>query len=229
MASREAVANILAGLGEMYRRRVTQLMAQLYHGALADLEDETLVHAASVCARTCKFFPTVAELRDAVGANEHGRVDAEPIIAAIRSLGEYSPTGMRWPPVVTVRRQLGEVVAEVYGRSGASQLFADNETTREIARREFRTTLEKVARERGTPALQLAAVTGTHVLDAGTAGPDQSLGGAAEDAEPPRPTIPTVTNANTRRVASWREVLSDPSYRPSTVDYEERRRCLGNR
>jgi hypothetical protein len=61
---------------------------------------------------------------------------------AIEKLGWYDPhCGWVYPRPDTVREKLGDAVANAYGFVGSARLFSANDTTRDIAARDFGTSL----------------------------------------------------------------------------------------
>jgi hypothetical protein len=57
---------------------------QAYHRGLDDLSYADVNAAVTLAIRTCKFAPTVAELRDLVGANAESDIDAEAAWADVK-------------------------------------------------------------------------------------------------------------------------------------------------
>lgn len=236
MASPRAIRQLLAILAESFGGDVTAEKAVVYHDALSDLTDDEVGYAARFAQRNWegRFIPPPAVLRNAVGVNAPAFDDAA-LIDEIQRLGEYSPVGMRWPSVRAVRHALGGGIAEAYSRAGARSLFSDNETTRAIARRDFMTALTGIVRERGLEAIALPAAAESARLGAGSkALPSADRGSVVEPRgsmgtpSAPQPMNPNVVTANDGKKRSWRDVLSDPSYKPTEADYAERRRCMGH-
>ena len=154
MASKRAIAAALAMLAEARPREITTRTIAVYFAALEDLSDEQLEHATARAVRELKFFPAPAELRDFAGANVTPFVDADVQLARLEALGSYHPaSGWRAPSVDHVRQVLGDAMAEAYSLGGAARLFAGNETTRDIARREFAQELRLLVKERGLAAV----------------------------------------------------------------------------
>lgn len=158
MATRTCVAKTMAVLGATFPRDITPELVAIYAQALDDLTDADLELALNRAVSTCRFFPVPAELRDFVGANAPARIELEPILERIRGLFTYTPTSGDQPPRVDeVRRELGDAIAQAYGTlGGGERLFASNETTRAIARREFADELRAIART-NPAALQIPA------------------------------------------------------------------------
>jgi hypothetical protein len=173
MASKRAVASTLKALARNFAGEITTERVALYHAALQDVGDDALRHAAVRVVReyTGQFLPPVAVLRDAAGANHRMMlVDGEATLQAIARLGQTNQVGRWFPPYVeTVRVTLGESIAIAYAAGGAGRLFADNETTRDIARRDFQKALEGVAKESGPAAIALPRATAVPALPAAEA------------------------------------------------------------
>lgn len=137
MATSNAIKKALAILQSVFPRDLTPELAEAYHLALADVDDDTLGESVGVCLRTCKFFPVPAELRAAMPRPRALPVDAMGVARQIQSLGHYNPHGWVYPSVKTVREKMGRAAAEAYGTVGSDRLYSENETTRGIAERDF--------------------------------------------------------------------------------------------
>lgn len=164
MASRVAVAKAMAVLGATFPRDVTKELVAIYAGALQDVDDAALERAVGQAVATLRYFPVPAELRDLAGANRVA-IDVEPVLARIVAMGSYLPTsGTTYPSVQRVREVLGDGVAEAYSLAGGARVFSGNETTRDIARREFAEALRDAVRVYGKAVL--AAVEQAKALPA---------------------------------------------------------------
>jgi hypothetical protein len=72
--------------------------------------------------------------------------DGSALLRQIEKLATYNPnSGMIPAPVGVVRERFGDVVADAYATASAARLFSDDETTRNIAQREFQHALERYA------------------------------------------------------------------------------------
>ena len=168
MATREAVARALAFFAEDRGGDVTPPRLQIWCEVLKPLTDIDLNRAVGLVLRSDRsgFIPPVSALIAAVTETEP--VDHEELLKAIGQMGVYSPiSGMCWPRIGDVRERLGDAIATAYADAGASRVFSDNETSRDIARREFRQSLRTIARERGRDAIALPAMKPTLHLTTG--------------------------------------------------------------
>lgn len=168
MASKRAVATALKMLGRAFAGVVDEPRIEVYAAALEDLTDEELATAATLVIRnyTGEFIPPPAVIRKAI-APAPVAVDAPSIIRRIEKLMTYNPNmGMLPPPTETVRTQLGEQAAYAYAAAGGPRLFSDNETTREIAARDFQRAMAEAV---GRPQAPLP-VLGAGELAANDAG-----------------------------------------------------------
>jgi len=151
MASLTILSRAFAGVVDAAR-------ADLYTAALDDVSDEQLEAATVRLVRTHsgEFIPNPATIRNACGANHVPAQDVDAVLKGIERLGSYNPnTGWNAPRVSLVREEMGDAVAEAYGAAGGSRVFADNETTREIAARDFGKALVLAESEVGRTALPL--------------------------------------------------------------------------
>jgi hypothetical protein len=141
MASHETVARALAIMQELWSREITPELVRIYRAALADVDDDALLAAVRRALATCKFFPVPAELRDLAGVARPRLEPAPDVAELVRQIwghAEDSPGyGQRPPRVELVRQVFGDSVAEAYGYVGPERLFSSNETTWQIARRDF--------------------------------------------------------------------------------------------
>lgn len=152
---------------------VTKEKCRLYHAALHDVDDEQLDGAVAhlIKEHRGEFIPTVAVVRDAIGANHRGgAIDAEATLRLISGLGEYHVDSGRWryPTRARILLALGEGIADAFGEAGgAALLFSGNDLTREIATRDFVRGLALVAKHRGAAAIALPAPPQQPLLAAG--------------------------------------------------------------
>jgi len=138
MASKQTIVKVLAVAGTVWPRDVTPELVGIYAGALGDLSDDALERALRGAVKTCKFFPTPAELRELAGSDEPA-IDVDGLLQGIERLSTYNPvTGTRLPAVTVVRDALGDAVADAYALAGGSLLFSRNEFGRADAMRIFR-------------------------------------------------------------------------------------------
>jgi hypothetical protein len=155
MASTKAIRSALKVLSLNFAGEVSTAKTQLWAAALEDVSDEQLEAAIPEVIKTHRgeFIPPVAVVRDAAGANAALAVDADRILRDIGRAGSHNATaGFSGPSAVKVTEEFGTAVGEAYALAGGgSALFAENETTREIARRDFRRALAQESRITRTP------------------------------------------------------------------------------
>ncbi len=142
MASKAMVAKCLAMMSRSFAGEVDDERVRLYHAAFDDLDDAQIERATTIVVRqwTGAFIPPPAVIRAAV-APAAPAVDAGALARRISKLGFYHPTGWVYPRIDKVRDELGEVVAYAYAAAGRERLYAENDTTRDIAEREFEKSL----------------------------------------------------------------------------------------
>lgn len=171
MASKKAVASALAMLGRAFAGDVTPERAELYHTALAELTDDETRAATAYVIRTytAPFIPPPAVLIAAVKPHPVA-VDGESVLKEIaRRLASHSPTvGMCYPGAASVQREFGALVAYAYtAAGGASRLYSNDDTTRDIALREFQHTLTDAAkRDHAALPILAGSADGVLLLDA---------------------------------------------------------------
>jgi hypothetical protein len=145
MASKAAVATVLAYLHELYPSRdVSSVTADAWALTFAAWSDEDLTRAAQQAAATPgrTFFPTPGEIAECRPTTTPV-VDAPKILRQIEKLSAYTPqAGTIAPHVQQVRDALGNAVADAYAAAGAQRCFADDATARSIAAHTFQKTLE---------------------------------------------------------------------------------------
>lgn len=92
--------------------RANEATARLYGEALADIEYEAARRAVARLARTAKWFPTVAEIREQATDLEHGapRMGLEAwgdVVAEIRHTGSYGTPRFDDPIVAECVKAMG--------------------------------------------------------------------------------------------------------------------------
>jgi hypothetical protein len=128
MASKAAVAGVLAYLHELYpTREIGAATAEAWAMTFADWDDATIEACARLAAaepgRT--FFPTPGEL---VAHRPRPTIDTARLLRLVERLSVYVPaSGMIAPNVETVRAQLGDDVADAYAAAGGALVFSANE------------------------------------------------------------------------------------------------------
>ena len=155
MATRKAIRTALKLLSVNFAGGVSDERTQLWAIALEDVSDEQLARAVPEVIRTHRgeFIPPIAVIRDAAGANLEGAVDAEGLLRQIAATGSHSATaGFCGPSAQRVVQGFGAAIGEAYAMAGGgSCLFANEETTRAIASRDFRKALGAVGRVHRIP------------------------------------------------------------------------------
>lgn len=160
MANDTTIAGVLAFLHELFPTRpVTPATLDAFSLIFADWPDAELnrcaVEAARESGRT--FFPTPGEIAAYRAHYLPPVMDHEFVLRQIEKLSVYNPhRGMVPPRIDEVREKLGAHVAAAYALGGGCRIFADGETTRDIARREFEKALQDIRtnpREYGLPPI----------------------------------------------------------------------------
>ena len=146
MVSSLVIVIVFAYLYEFYLTcEIGVVTSDAWAMAFADWSDDDLLSCARRAATTPgrTFFPTPGEIsamRVAIAPVGNGAA----ILRQIEKLSAYSPqAGMIAPPVVTVREAFGALAADAYAMAGAHRCFANDDTTRSIAQREFQKNLEE--------------------------------------------------------------------------------------
>jgi hypothetical protein len=147
MASLKCVTAVLAAWHELYpTRELTADTAAVWSRLFPDVSDQDFTIAGDACARQAgrKFFPTPGELAFFLESDEPPAISAHEMLRRIRSLCVYDVgIGYVYPRVETVRSVLGDAAAQAYGNVGPHRLGSDNQTTRDIAERDFAGVLER--------------------------------------------------------------------------------------
>lgn len=113
METRETIAQVLAALLAAYpHAKVREETVEIYCRALADIPPEVLDAAAMACLATCKFFPTIAELRDqaaAVASRAHpSAIEAWGIVMEqVRQHSIYTPHHFDDPLIARLVESIG--------------------------------------------------------------------------------------------------------------------------
>lgn len=100
----------LIGLSEVFRTPLSPAAQQLYFEALQDLDVAPVLAALSTLARTARFFPKPADIRQLVEGDAEARIEQAWLTwrAAARRIGSYRP-------VVTDDPALAETLIAVFG------------------------------------------------------------------------------------------------------------------
>jgi len=70
MATKKTVAAILFRFSEIFPgRQITESGIDVYADLFCDIDDQTLKIAARDCLLQCRFFPTIAEIRERIPEN----------------------------------------------------------------------------------------------------------------------------------------------------------------
>ena len=94
------VAKGLLVLGETFNEPVTQLRAEAYFDALADLPIAVVLRAMKVAVRNARFFPRPAEIRDHATGEVQDRAELAwlCVVQLVRRMGYYQqPVESDWP------------------------------------------------------------------------------------------------------------------------------------
>ncbi len=158
MASKTAIATVLAYLHELYpTREIQPATAQAWAMVFAEWPDDELQACAMKAAaeRGRTFFPTPGEIS---AYRAIPTVDAAAILRRISKLGTYNPNrGWIYPRIETVRAALGDAIANAYSEAGTDRCFADDDSiTQGIAHRMFEKCITETA-TKDPSALQLSA------------------------------------------------------------------------
>jgi len=98
---------LLLAMGEVYETPVSHERAELFLRAVEDLPFEAVKTAANTHARTAKFFPKPAELRELVLGNVEDKAEVawQHVLREIKRVGWTGTPS--WPDDATARAALG--------------------------------------------------------------------------------------------------------------------------
>lgn len=109
--SHESLIHEITKLGVQFGQELNTARIALYVDHLSDLAEEKIIHACCMASRTCKFFPSVAELRDLAGDSSSVNRDlAEAKWYELRQLTgslAYSASALEDPLVKICFHRLG--------------------------------------------------------------------------------------------------------------------------
>lgn len=146
----ERIVYWLSLFAERLNRQHSAEMVREYVRQLSDLTAEEIDRAGALLYAREAFTPPPDAFRKA--ARPAG-LDTDRLLLAIQALGEYHPHGWRYPFTEHVARVMGAGIAAAYAQAGSARLYAENETTRHIARLEFATAAEEAPPEELKPWL----------------------------------------------------------------------------
>lgn len=167
MASKKAISLVLSIMHEAYpNREITEATGPVWLELFADVGDEALVAAVKKCCVEPgrSFFPGAGDVRKYL-TKPIELPDVPKTLRQISKLGQYHPA-RSWidPRVETVREKLGDAIANAYASIGPVRLYSENDTTRDIAERDFGALLTEELR---TESLQIAAPSQPKKLNPG--------------------------------------------------------------
>lgn len=127
----------LVALGELFDAQLSTAKQVLYFEALRDLPLARVTHAITVAARTCKFFPRPAELRDLAdgSAEERSALAWSAVMREIRRVGWIGTPRFDDPAILpTIERIYGSwrtlceelPAAGSYGHESAARAFTQH-------------------------------------------------------------------------------------------------------
>lgn len=117
--------------------------------------------------------------------------DVAAISRQIEKLSAYSPqAGMIPPPAGTVREHFGNVVADAYATVSGARLFANDDTTRAIAQREFGIALTEYAALPDNERPLIASPVEARAFQKNRLAKPESLAAIVQRALPPSPSEP---------------------------------------
>lgn len=100
-------------------REQSDALRDVYWRVLAGLTDEQLEAAAAKALRSCRFFPTPAELLE-LAQPRNLEAEAGRVFERVKALADYSPQcGPIWSET-KIRLALGDAVADAYQAAGGS-------------------------------------------------------------------------------------------------------------
>ncbi len=146
MANTAAIKLGLRVLHEAFpTREITKQTGAVFHELFRDTPDEDFLAACRTLAtqRGRTFFPSPGEI--AAMLTPRAAVDLDRLLEAISDQGQRSYSGFIYPRIERVRLVFGDAIASAYAFAGASRLWSNSETSRDIARREFREHLDTEA------------------------------------------------------------------------------------
>lgn len=154
MASVDAIRDGLAVLHEAFPTRpITTKTGKVFYGLFRETDDDAFLSACRTLARQRGrvFFPTPGEITALLAPRV--AIDMDRLLEAIANQGQHTPTGFLFPRIERVRLVFGDEIGSAYAFAGAAKLYSENETSRDIARREFREYLDTASGPDITPWL----------------------------------------------------------------------------
>ena len=100
---------ILTGLAAMFDKPLTELLRDMYFGALQDLTIEQINNAGNQLARTATFFPKPVEFRNAINGNQDEAAIAawKKVLKAKSKAGQYQSVKFDDPVIHSVIKLMG--------------------------------------------------------------------------------------------------------------------------
>lgn len=103
-ADKPAFATMMVATGELFNRAMSETMLEMAFNALADLPLADVQRAVTAHVRTRSFFPTPAEIRQAISGSPEDRAELAwaAVVRLVRSHGWANPPKAdEWPDEAT--------------------------------------------------------------------------------------------------------------------------------
>lgn len=102
--------DIIAAIAELLNRQMSRVAVEVYVRAVEDLEFKAVSQAFSTCIRTSRFFPTPADIREAVlgppeKVEDVAMVECAKVLGAIKRTGPYKSIVFDDPVTMAVLSQ----------------------------------------------------------------------------------------------------------------------------
>lgn len=126
MSENQQKAKILGGLAEMFRRDLSATALTMMVDALSDVSAGRLNAACNKATNSCKFFPSVSELRELAGipsAEDRADMAWQDVCGAISSCGSYRCPHFEDPIIPLVIRLMARTWPDFCGRAGGDSLY----------------------------------------------------------------------------------------------------------
>lgn len=110
MKDRKMFNKFMAGLGETFDKEISEILLDIYWGALENFSDEQCKGAFNKAVISCKFFPKPVEIIELIGdgpgkLEDRAEVQASEVVWAVRHIGVYRSVQFNDPVTTAVIQQ----------------------------------------------------------------------------------------------------------------------------
>lgn len=182
MTDKSWIVEQLTVLAESFGTAISTTRLRIYAEQLCDLDQAALTHSIGRVIRECKFFPTIAELRELAGANEkqHTELEAESAWQLVER--DLARSGRNATPHLDARTEYA--IRAAGGRPGINAAYSASVTDEAFCKKRFLEAFKNFDSAEDLGLHQLPANVSAQLRDISA---KRALNAVPENAEKPAP------------------------------------------